>query len=258
MAMASGWRNVSLPALAALALGVIPAPAPAQPLAADTQWKDPSEVRLEVDFPGQGYHASWQLFRCDCGDLLIRSELSEPGEAVQGEIVLVANRAVLTRGFGKEAAELASVDAPALMLQLALRLLQRAEPGGPSAVVARREVAVEDRINYINLDTGTAVGGFPAPWSVSGALWPAGESKRHFDLRFKFNAGGAAGAEAQQGELRLSGYIEFARRPFPLESDLPLQGWTLGWHDPDDPLAGKSDAATTLAELRRLVRESPR
>ena len=51
----------------------------------ETRWADPSSVRLDVEFPGNGYHATWDLHRCDCGDLLVRSELSVPGETETGE-----------------------------------------------------------------------------------------------------------------------------------------------------------------------------
>ena len=101
----------------------------------ETRWADPSSVRLDVEFPGNGYHATWDLHRCDCGDLLVRSELSVPGETETGETLLVAGRAILSRGFGQHQEELgASLDAPALMMQLTLRLLERASPAGPSAI----------------------------------------------------------------------------------------------------------------------------
>ena len=84
-----------------------------------TRWADPSWVDLDVEFPGDGYHANWELFRCPCGDLLVRSELNVPGEVDSGETLLVAGKAVLSRGFGGREAELgASLDAPALMMQL--------------------------------------------------------------------------------------------------------------------------------------------
>jgi hypothetical protein len=154
----------------------------AEPLSADVQWNDPSSVHLEVGFPGNGYHASWDLYRCACGDLMIRSELNVPGEVVHGDIVLVDNRAVLLRGYDPESKEQISFDAPALMMQLALRLLERATPAGPSVIHERTEVAVQDDINFINLDTGAAAGGFPPPWSATGTIWPEGDSERRFEL----------------------------------------------------------------------------
>ena len=104
-------------------------------LPAETRWADPSSVQLNIEFPGDGYHASWELFRCGCGDLLVRAELNVPGEVETGDLLFVEGQAVLTRGFGKYKAEAASsLDAAALMMQLALRLLERSEPGGPARI----------------------------------------------------------------------------------------------------------------------------
>jgi len=229
------------------------------PISAETHWKDPAEVRLEVDFPGDGYHARWQLFRCGCGDLLIRSELNVPGEIVHGDILLVANRAVLTRGYEAEAAGMVSLDAPALMLQLALRLLERVEPAGPAAITAAREVALEDKINPLNLDSGEVAGGFPAPWQVSGRIEPVagagGDSGRRFDLLFSFSTGAvAAVAGEEKSALRLSGIAEYASREFPLEAATDLSDWTLSWRDSTDKAAAGSGAISTLAALRERLR----
>ena len=46
-----------------------------------------------------------------------------------------------------------------------------------------------DEINHINLDTGSAAGGFQAPWSIAGTISAPGETQRKFDLRFTFTAG---------------------------------------------------------------------
>ena len=225
----------------------------AAPLTAEVQWKDPSSVDLEVDFPGDGYHASWQLYRCTCGDLLIRSELVEPGGVTQGDILLVSNRAVLLRGYGPKAAEEISFDAPALMMQLALRLLERAEPAGPSAISDRRQVNVEDKINFINLDTGVVAGGFPAPWNVKGSIWPQAETQRRFDLVFNFTTGASAGVDQQQSQMRLAGVAEYAAGEFPLGADTDIEGWDLSWRDEKDAAAQKAGKAKTLGQLRQLL-----
>ena len=236
---------------------LVPGQALAEPLASNVQWKDPSSVRLEVDFPGNGYRANWQLFRCRCGDLLIRSELNVPGEVMHGDILLIDNRAVLMRGYEPENAEQISLDAPALMMQLALRLLERSIPAGPSAVVAREEVEVTDKKNGINLDSGAAVGGFPPPWKLQGKIWPESDSQRRFDLQFSFNAGGAAGDESQQAEMRLSGVADYAAAVFPVADNAALAEWDLSWRDANDPAELISAEAGTVAELRQLLKANP-
>jgi hypothetical protein len=217
----------------------------------ETRWADPSWVDLDVEFPGDGYHANWELFRCPCGDLLVRSELNVPGEVDSGETLLVGGKAVLSRGFGGREAELgASLDAPALMMQLALRLLERSAPDGPARVVERLQVDVEDAINHINLDTGAAAGGFKAPWAVEGWIEPVGETQRRFDLRFVFTIG--AGSEAQRSSMRLYGTAEFAATEFPVSGDASLAEWQLSWRYEDDALPAKP---ATLARLRTLLKE---
>ena len=222
-------------------------------IAAETRWADPGRVQLSVTFPGQGYHASWDLYRCDCGDLLVRSELNVPDEAVQGDLLLVGGRAVLSRGFGERQAELgASLDAPALMMQLALRLLERAEPGGPSRIMGVTEIDVEDEINPILLDTQTAMGGFQPPWSLQGEIAPVGLEQRRFDLRFHFTVG--AGNAAEAASMRLRGQADFADADFPLPGSTLLKDWTLTWRDENDAATGAADQAATLEDLRKLIR----
>ena len=221
-------------------------------LPAETRWADPSSVQLNIEFPGDGYHATWELYRCDCGDLLVRAELNMPGEVETGDLLLVQRKAVLTRGFGKYKAEAAgSLDAAALMMQLALRLLERSEPGGPSKITGPVEVDLLDEINHINLDTGSAEGGFRAPWSIAGSISAESETQRRFDLRFTFSAG--APGEVQQASMRLHGLAEFAETDFPVSGSSMIGDWDLAWRNEDDAVRGK---ANTLDELRALIRKN--
>lgn len=227
---------------------------PAGAIEPATRWADPSRVDLGVEFPGEGYHARWELFRCDCGDLLVHSELSVPGEVEKGETLLLQGRVVLSRGFGEDEAELgSSLDAPALMMQLALRLLERAEPDGPAGIGETVEVDLLDEINPILLESYSAVGGFHAPWSVKGEIAPAGPEQRRFDLRFEFSVG--AGSTAQQGVMRLKGLADFAGGDFPLPGSGSLDGWTLTWRDEQDPARAAAAGSNTLDELRSAIRK---
>ncbi len=229
---------------------IVTASAAAAGVPAETRWADPSRVRLNVEFPGDGYHASWELFRCECGDLLVRAELNIPDESVSGDLLLVKQAAVLSRGFGKYREEAAaSLDAAALMMQLALRLLERSVPGGPAGAGEKLDIDVQDTINHIHLDTGTAVGGFRAPWSIAGEVAPAGETARRFDLRFSFSAG--APGEAQQASMRLSGQAEFADTEFPVPGNSRIDQWDLSWRDEEARMTGSPQ---TLEELRELIR----
>lgn len=241
-------------ALLAAAALLLATAASAADLSPATRWADPSRVDLGVEFPGEGYHAQWELFRCDCGDLLVHSELNAAGEVDQGETLLLQGRVALSRGFGEDEAELgSSLDAPALMMQLALRLLERSEPGGPARITEAMEVDLLDEINPILLESDSAVGGFHAPWSVKGRIAPAGPGQRRFDLRFEFSVG--AGSTAQQGAMRLKGLADFSSVDFPLPGSDSLDGWTLSWSDEQDPARAAAAAAKTLDELRAAIRD---
>ncbi len=219
-------------------------------IGSDLRWADPSHVRLGVDFPGQGYHAEWELYRCACGDLLVRSELNEPGDVERGETVLVGGLAVLSRGFAGDPELGGSLDAPALMMQLALRLLERAEPGGPSRISEQRDIDLDETIDPIYLESYTASGVFQAPWSLRGRILPAGDTRWRFDLEFDFTA------EGQQGKMRLQGQADFASLAFPLQGSDSLSGWQLSWRDEAVTTAAQpaTDTAATLDELREIVR----
>jgi len=233
-----------------MALMAVTGSVPAGGLPVETRWADPSSVQLNVEFPGNGYHASWDLFRCSCGDLLVRAELAVPGEVESGELLLIGGKAVLTRGFGVHKAEAAaSLDAAALMMQLALRLLERSEPGGPAGISAPVEVDVLDEINNIYLDTGYAEGGFQAPWSIAGTISAPDDTLRKFDLNFTFSAGPPGAVE--QAMMRLYGEADFAQQDFPVPGSSAIDDWDLSWRDENDAV---KVTAKTLDGLRAQLR----
>ena len=224
-------------------------------LPAEKRWADPSSVRLDVDFPGNGYHASWVMFRCQCGDLLIRWELNIPGETEKGETLLVDGRVVLSRGFGKHQDELgSSLDAPALMMQTALLLLDRSVPEGPSAIIESSDFVLEDEINPIHVDSGSAAGSYMAPWLMKGNIRPTSETRRKFDLDFTFSTGNPG--EELAGNMRLSGVAEYGDGKFPQPPSTLLEGWQLFWIDDADPAAKGAADLTTLAELRSWIKKN--
>jgi hypothetical protein len=246
------WIAIQFFSLAFLLLPSLPVVAELPP---ETRWADPSSVRLDVDFPGNGYHASWVMFRCQCGDMLIRWELNVPGETEKGETLLVNGRVVMSRGFGEHQQDLgSSLDAPALMMQTVLLLLDRAVPEGPSAINDNTEVAIEDKINPIHVDSGTAAGSYIAPWLMKGTIRPASETRRKFDLDFTFSTGNPG--EELAGNMHLSGLAEYGEGEFPQPPSTPLKGWQLFWVNDADPAAKGAAELTTLAELRSWISEN--
>jgi hypothetical protein len=161
----------------------------------------------------------------------------------------------MSRGFGEHQQELgSSLDAPALMMQTALLLLERSAPEGPSAIIENTEVAIEDEINPIHVDSGTAAGSYVAPWLMEGTIRPASETRRKFDLDFTFSTGNPG--EELAGNMRLSGLAEYGEGEFPQPPSTPLKGWQLFWINDADPAAKGAAELTTLAELRAWISEN--
>ena len=222
-------------------------------IAPEIRWNDPSKVSLNVEFPGDGYHAAWDLYRCACGDLLVHSELDLPGESEKGETLLVGGRAILYRGFSGHQAEYgASLDAPALMMQLAAQLLERLEPGGPSRITGEIDRDVREDQQALALDTGTATGAFQAPWSANAMLSPGAGDTRRFDIRFVFSVPAEQGV--QQVSMRLKGTADYARADFPVPGDDALEGWNITWRDTEDAAQAAAAGVKTLDELRALLK----
>ena len=222
-------------------------------IAPETRWSDPSKVSLNVEFPGDGYHAAWDLYRCACGDLLVHSELDLPGESEKGETLLVGGRAILFRGFpGRESEYGASLDAPALMMQLAAQLLERLEPGGPSRIDERIEREIREEEQHLYLDTGTATGAFQAPWTARGTMWPLDGDARRFDLTLDFSVKTEQGV--QHASIGLKGTATYARTPFPVSDEEALDGWNMTWRDSADAAQAQLEGVKTIGELRALFK----
>jgi hypothetical protein len=237
-----------------LAASLVPAGAMTADVPSEAQWAQPWFTRLDARFPGQGFHARWDFHRCACGDALIKAEETLPEGISRGEMILVGGRVLLVRGFDSrgEGDELRTViDSPMLMLQLLFVLMQKTAPEGPAALIERRELGYADALYPLQLETGGAQGGFPAPWGVSGLAYRFEDGSHRFDLEFGFNMQ-VIGEPASRTEIHLSGMLDYREENFPVNSDLPLEAWTVIPLIDDD--AGMYEGAATLGALREQVR----
>ena len=222
-------------------------------IAPGTQWAQPWFTRLDARFPGQGFHARWDFHRCECGDAWIKAEETLPEGISRGEMVLVGGRVLLVRGFegrGDGDDLRAVIDSPMLMLQLLFVLMQKTAPEGPAALTERRELAHTDELYPLQLETGGAKGGFPAPWEVDGLAYQFEDGSHRFDLDFAFEMQ-VIGEPASRSEIHLSGILNYQPRDFPLSPDMSLEGWTVIPLIDDE--AGIYDDATSLETVRDLV-----
>lgn len=221
-------------------------------------WDGASAGRLQVVFPGNDYSASWQFNRCVCGDVLINSDSSLPGDNRQGDMLLVGGRAVVYRGFDSDRPEeVMSIDAPALMMRLVFQLLAQARPQGPSAITSKELIAVAGVDEPVTVDSGQAVGSFFPPWTVKGTLIRQGEAVVQYDLNFTFNVTPPGGGEEHITGMALSGHIDYIPADFPIDNETPLADLRLVWRDNNDPARLAGQQVTTLGDLRNLITTHP-
>lgn len=241
-------RLIRTPKLCALLLVTVFASfsVQAQEMPPETRWHDSQVTILDADFPGTGFHARWEYFNCPCGDVLIRLEQEAPDGVETGELLLIENRVVAARGAAAAGEDLApQLFAPALMMHLVSALLDRAIPEGPVVVGERREIAVSEKQQAIELDTGLATGRFPAPWQLTGSAWSSGPGRRRFELSFVFS-NPQPDEPGRQDTMTFSGGQDFLRDAFPLSDESSLYGWRLQW------LTGEDSIATLVTDQREL------
>lgn len=230
-------------------------PALAVDLPAGTRWAQPHFARLDVQFPGQGFHARWDFWNCACGDAMIRAEETLPEGVIKGELLLVNGRVLLARGYDGQAGDRRNMlDSPLLMLQLLFALMEKTAPGGPAAVNERVDLKHHEERFPLMLVTPTAEGGFPAPWDLEGIAYRFTDGTHRFDLDFSFEIK-MVGQAATRSEIDLSGMLDFQPRDFPVTGEEKLEGWqVLPLLDDEAPFYS-AGAPATLAELRELVRQ---
>ncbi len=244
--------NRFLSTLLTLALA-LPATTPAaEPIAAGTHWAQPFFTRLDARFPGQGFQARWDFHRCQCGDAWIKAEETLPEGISRGEMILVDGRVLLVKGFGDRGEGLsAMIDSPMLMLQLLFVLMQQTVPEGPATVNERRELAHADALYPLQLETGAAQGGFPAPWEVKGLVYQFDDGSHRFDLEFGFQMQ-MLGETPSKSEIHLSGILDYRKQEFPLEANTDISDWKM--YPLRDDEADAYASAKTLSDLRGLVK----
>lgn len=216
-----------------------------------TPWRDAYLTELDVDFGGTGFHARWRLHRCECGDLYAQVEQVSPDNTETGELLVVAGKVLLSRGFEDQYTDIEPlIQAPSLMLQLAYNLLARAQPQGPYAVNEKQTWEVLEKEFDFKLDTGLATGIFAAPWGVNGNGWKTVDGQHRFDLVFQFTNPLPEDPEAK-GALLLSGKLDFRGRQFPFQDGTDLGGWRIQWLSRDERESEVVPAGLMLKTLRQ-------
>lgn len=207
-------------------------------------WHQPGQMRVDMSVPEEGYYSSWTFRRCDCGDLNIHVEQSDPNQLYSGDLLLVGGEALLSQGFG-ESPDPGIMDAPVLMLQLTFALLQAGAATGPDSIGSQQSVSVTEEILSITLDSGLSSGVFAAPWTVTGQIWPGNEQRLRYDLSFSFSPG-----QGQTQVMRLSGWWDGEYPEWPYIPDYALEGWSISWLDEDREAIA---TPATIGELKAYL-----
>jgi hypothetical protein len=216
-----------------------------------TLWRDATVTELDADFGRTGFHARWTYHRCSCGDLLVQVEQAAPGGVETGELLMVAGKALLARGFKQQATDIGPLfQAPSLMLQLIYSLLHRSQPKGPHAVSGKQQWDESEESMNLVINTGLSTGAFAAPWGIKGNGWRTGSGNYRFDLLFQFNIS-QPGQPVETESISFSGNLDYSQQKFPYSDSTELEGWRIQYVSSDEGESELIENSLTLKDLRQ-------
>jgi hypothetical protein len=236
---------------------------PAQTLPeAESGWAKGNRILLGVTQERAGFSAQWRFQRSARGDILIDLEESRGKRVRAGALLLVDNAALAVRDVPLERGrELDGFNGPLLMLQLVLRVLERAAPDGPASIKRDTRVEVTEREKPIKVTGVGTDGEFFAPWSARGLLGPAADGQIRFELEFDSTT--RNGVQAYRTSV--AGIWQNASPPLVLPDTMALRGWRVFQLRQAARAAGVSNAVglatsapmafANLGEVRRRVAE---
>lgn len=238
-------------------------PAPIKPAGEiTTPWTRGNRVAIGVTQERLGFSALWRFERAANGDIVLEKEEHRGGQSIQGALMLVGGGgALLLRELRPERGqELDALNGPMMMLQLVLRLLERAVPAGPQSLAADRKVSITESSAGIKVAGIGSEGEFFAPWSLKGTVGPAAAGQVKFELEF-------VSAPAKPGAPRYESSIAGIWQNVPNTNAWPdsfsLRGWRVhqirnvvkprGTINVVGPGTSPAMVFATLGEVRRSV-----
>jgi hypothetical protein len=252
------WRLWTLSFALAL---VVPVPALAEPCpdeagleaecVAESPWYDAN--RLAVHFASADGEADW-LFELASGSEY-RITLDEKlGDApVVGVIMVVGGQVMISKGLELElGGETDSLDAPALVQQLTLKLLQHAYPQGREQVLGVENFRMTRNYLYLTAATSRASAEFAPPWTVTGKIDNGNFDYVDFELDFE--------APDVDYRAQFSGRWEKLVDPVAFPDSMIIEDWRV-WPlvpQPDPPpfrpgWTARDMRIVTLGDLRRIM-----
>src|SRR5262249_3956844 len=153
-------------AVALTALVALPCCVPAQQDGREA-WFHPSEVTVTMSVTPGGGFSRVTMFVMKGNDARIEVSGNADGKSYTGSLMIVSGNRMLARNVPMEhGMEIDALDGPVLQVRLVLELLGRAFPGGPATLTAARVVDVKEMTEPVKVNTASAGGEYPAPWTL--------------------------------------------------------------------------------------------
>ena len=218
---------------------------------AESPWYDAN--RLTVHFESADGEADW-LFELSSGsEYRITLDEKLGGEPVAGIIMVVGGQVMISKGLELElGSETDSLDAPALVQQLTLKLLQHVFPQGRGQVRGVENFRVRREHLYLTAATSRASAEFAPPWTVTGNIDSGNFDWVDFELDFE--------APDVDYRAQFSGRWEELPDPVDFPDSMIIEDWQV-WPlvpQPDPPpfqpgWTARDMRIVTLGDLRRIM-----
>ncbi len=248
-------------ALIFLSILALPGPALADPCPdesgteeaclAGSPWYDAN--RLTLHFESADGEADWLFELASGSEFRITLDENFGDEPVAGIIMVVGGGVMISQGLALElGGEADSLDAPSLVQQLTLKLLQHVFPQGRAQVRGVEDFRV--RREHLNLTAATsrASAEFAAPWMVTGNINNGNFDWVDFELDFE--------APYVDYRAKFSGRWEQLPDPIVFPDTMIIEDWQV-WPlvpQPDPPpfnpgWTARDMRIVTLGDLRRIM-----
>lgn len=188
-------------------------------------WYEAGHVLLGVTEPAVGVSGAWQFDRAGNGDIRIVKEEQRLGTAINGSLMVIcSDAALLTRDLTPvRGRELRELDGPVLLLQLALRLLERGVPQGPQAVTGATALDLRESTNAIRVRRGAmASSEFLPPWHLRGKAVRIAPNQIRYEMKFAYSP---LAAKDRQFEMELVGLWQKDSRLPVFEHEMAIGDW---------------------------------
>ncbi|MCL2716964.1 MAG: hypothetical protein FWD68_21055 [Alphaproteobacteria bacterium] len=187
-------------------------------------WAAFTKITLTQSAAGADGSIEWRgSFDYKVNDISIDVETHGTKEMMTGNVGLIGGRIMVTKGLKLHPGqEIDALDGPVLSMKLALILLDRVFPNGPSQITGQMDID-QTGTEGIEYGTGSAGGSIPAPWHVKGKVSKLPDGRLPFELVLSFST-------QQQGEqslaMTMKGELAVLDGPV-FREDASLEGSTL-------------------------------